>query len=67
MVASTTPVWDAIADLFLQEHGEAVVDADFQQDTILHEGAVRVLPSGWVELPSGRLLSPEAVHHIDTE
>ncbi|WP_345780881.1 hypothetical protein [Halalkaliarchaeum sp. AArc-CO] len=32
---------------------------------LLHEGDVRLLANGWVELPTGRLLSPEAVHHID--
>jgi len=42
------------------------VHADLQQETVLHEGALRLLANGWIELPSGRLLSPDAVHHVDT-
>ncbi|WP_416838297.1 hypothetical protein [Haloferax sp. DFSO52] len=45
----------------------AVVYGDAEMETVLHEGPVRVLPNGWVELPSGRLISPSAVHHIDTQ
>jgi len=26
-----------------------------------------VRANGWVELPSGRLLSPSAVHHLDRD
>lgn len=62
MVISTDSVWDE----YILEYQDAVVYADFEQDTVLHEGSLRVLPNGWVELPTGRLLSPEAVHHIDT-
>jgi hypothetical protein len=67
MVVSSRPAWDDLAELFAPEYQQAVVYADFEQETILHEGAILILPSGWVELPSGRLLSPEAIHHIDTE
>lgn len=67
MVVSTSPAWDDIADLFVQQYRTAVVYGDLEQETILHEGEIRILPNGWVELPTGRLLSPEAVHHIDTE
>ena len=35
-------------------------------ETVLHEGPATVRANGWVELPSGRLLSPATVHHIDT-
>ncbi|MFC7210104.1 hypothetical protein ACFQL3_06380 [Natronoarchaeum sp. GCM10025321] len=35
--------------------------------TVLHEGVVRLLGNGWVELPTGCLLSPDAVHHIDRQ
>ena len=34
-------------------------------ETVLHEGPTRVIGNGWGELPTGRLPSPEAVHHID--
>lgn len=67
MVISTEPVWSEVADSFVQEYETAVVYADRTQETVLHKGAVRLLANGWVELPTGRLLSPEAVHHIDTE
>ncbi|WP_226011539.1 hypothetical protein [Halomicrobium salinisoli] len=56
---------DALADYFVREYEDAVVYADYEQETVLHEGELRVLPNGWVELPTGRLLSPDAVHHVD--
>jgi len=65
MVISTSGVWDAVADTFDQEYENAVVYGDFEQERLLHEGEVRLLSNGWVALPTGRLLSPEAVHHID--
>lgn len=58
-------VWDALEPLLVDEYDHAVVYADVASETVLHEGAVSVRPNGWVELPTGRLLSPEAVHHID--
>jgi len=66
MVFSTDPAWSDIDEAFVQEYQSAVVYSDREQETTLHEGTVRLLPHGWVELPSGRLLSPNAVHHIDT-
>ncbi|WP_255150909.1 hypothetical protein [Halorarius halobius] len=66
MVVSTESVWDAVADEFAIEYENATVYGDFEQEQLLHEGAVRVLPNGWVALPTGRLLSPDAVHHIDS-
>lgn len=54
-----------IADVFVKECDDVVVYGDMERETILHEGGVRVLANGWVELPTGRLLSPSAVHHID--
>ena len=66
MVFSTEPAWSDIDEAFVQECPNAVVYSDREQETILHEGAVRLPPNGWVELPSGRFLSPNAVHHIDT-
>lgn len=65
MVISTEPAWDKIDELFVTEYSDAVVYGDFEQEMVLHEGAVRVLANGWVAIPTGRLLSPEAVHHID--
>lgn len=66
MVFSTEPAWGDIDEQFMQEFQNAVVYADSDQETILHEGQARLLANGWVALPSGRFLSPEAVHHIDT-
>lgn len=66
MVISTEPAWDNLADLLTKEYENAIAYADLEQETILHEGNLRVLPNGWVELPTGRLLSPDIVHHIDT-
>lgn len=58
-------LWEVLGDLFEREYENAVVYGDEEKETVLHEGAVRVLPNGWVEVPPDRLLSPEAVHHID--
>jgi len=69
MVISTSSVWDEIADDLMDgqvvEYEDATVYGDRAGETVLHEGAVRVLPNGWVAVPTGRLLSPDAVHHID--
>lgn len=66
MVISSEPVWGDAVDYFVQECPNAVVYGDMEQETVLHEGDVRILANGWVELSTGRLLSPDAVHHIDT-
>lgn len=66
MVLSDEPLWSDAAETFVREYSDAVVYGDMDRETVLHEGEVRILASGWVELPTGRLLSPEAVHHIDT-
>lgn len=66
MVISSEPLWDEAVDYFVQEYQDAVVYADMDQETILYERDLRILGNGWVELPTDRLLSPEAVHHIDT-
>ncbi|WP_092817754.1 hypothetical protein [Halopenitus malekzadehii] len=69
MVISTTSVWDEVADELAEnqiiEYENATVYGDFDQEQILHQGSIRILPNSWVALPTGRLLSPEAVHHID--
>lgn len=58
-------VADEVADGLVVEYEDATVYGDFEQERVLHRGNVRVLPNSWVALPTGRLLSPEAVHHID--
>lgn len=50
-----------------KDYDDVVVYADPDGTEILHEGSVRILATGWVELPTGRLLSPGAVHHIDRQ
>lgn len=69
MVISTEPPF-GLSELdevsaFVSTYEEALVYADMDGETLLHEGPARVLANGWVELPSGRTLSPDAVHHID--
>ncbi|WP_410766002.1 hypothetical protein [Haloferax sp. DFSO60] len=54
-------------ELFVHEIDHAVVYGDAEKETILHEGSVRILGNGWVEVSSGRLFSPNAIHHIDDE
>lgn len=66
MVFSTEPAVDP-ADLLEREYDDAIVYGDIDGETVLHEGRVRILANGWVELPTDRLLSPDAVHHIDTQ
>jgi len=65
MVISTKSVWGEFTDELVIEYDDATVYGDYEQERVLHQGEVRVLPSGWVALPTGRLLSPEAVHHVD--
>ena len=69
MVISTKGLWHKVADTIstemVVEIEEATVYGDFEQERVLHKGQVRILPNGWVVLPTDRVLSPEAVHHID--
>lgn len=66
MVVSTRSIWDEFVQEYLvRSYSDATVYADPEQERVLHEGEVRLLGNGWVELPSGRLLSPGAVHHLD--
>ncbi|WP_247729881.1 hypothetical protein [Halovivax limisalsi] len=69
MVISTDPPFGLPeldeANALVRTYEEALVYADLDGETVLHEGPARVLGTGWVELPSGRMLSPDAVHHID--
>lgn len=68
-VAASDAVLDALRDAFREffehEYEEVAVYADREGRTVLHEGPVRIRGDGWLELPTGRLLSPEAVHHVD--
>ena len=65
MPVGTVSLWDALVNVFEKEYDDVVVYGD--KETVLHEGPARILANGWVELPSGRLLSPDAVHHIDRQ
>ncbi|GGN05194.1 hypothetical protein [Halarchaeum nitratireducens] len=64
MVSPNSPL-GPIRDAFEREYDDAVVYADRESEDVLHEGPVRIGANGWVELPSGRLISPSAVHHVD--
>ena len=69
MVISTASIWDEVADELAEnqliEYEDVTVYGDFEQEQVLHQGSIRILPNSWVALPTGRLLSPESVHHID--
>ncbi|KTG29385.1 hypothetical protein [Haloferax profundi] len=52
---------------FEQTLDNAVVYGDAEKETILHQGPIRILLNGWVEVPNERFLSPSAVHHIDSQ
>ena len=70
MVVSTeSPLIEQLAEeygaVLTRTYDHATVYADVQSETVLHEGGVRVLANGWLELDTGRLLSPDAVHHVD--
>lgn len=65
MILPAKRVVDALRELFEDSRESVVVYADADGETVLHEGAATVRANGWVELPSGRLLSPQAVHHVD--
>jgi hypothetical protein len=65
MVISPESAWEEIAEGFTREYQDTVVYGDRRQEVVLHDGAIRLLMNGWVELPSGRLFSPDAIHHVD--
>lgn len=65
MVISTDPLWGEWDEAFFKTFDDAVVYGDYDQEQVLHEGTIRILVNGWVELPTGRMLSPTAIHHID--
>jgi hypothetical protein len=67
MLAPAKAVVDALRTVFEDRRDSVVVYADADGGTVLHEGAATVRANGWVELPSGRLLSPSAVHHLDRD
>lgn len=47
------------------KHKDATVYDDLEREQVLHQGSIRILPNSGIALPTGRLLSPEAVHHLD--
>ena len=59
------PLTEALERLFVTQYDDAICYDDTEADTVLYEGSVTVRANGWVELPDGRLLSPNAVHRID--
>ena len=65
MIAPVEPLVDVLTDLFEDDYADVVVYGDASGETVLHEGPARIRANGWVELPSGRLLSPAVVHHVD--
>lgn len=67
MFLSTESAWDQVKSELSRKYERAIVYADAEQERVLHEGELRLLVNGWVELPTGRLLSPDVIHHIDTE
>ncbi|WP_435361408.1 hypothetical protein [Haloarchaeobius sp. DFWS5] len=58
-------VRDSFREIFEHQYEDVVVYGDREGEVILHEGSVRMRGDGWLELPTDRLLSPEAVHNID--
>ncbi|WP_338727915.1 hypothetical protein [Haladaptatus sp. DJG-WS-42] len=67
MVISPESLADEFATIFEDNYDDVVIYGDEEKSTILHEGPARIRANGWVEVPSGRLLSPNAVHHIDVQ
>jgi hypothetical protein len=65
MVFPADPLGEALSDILEGDFEEVVVYGDPDGETVLHEGPARIRANGWVELSSGRLLSPAAVHHVD--
>jgi len=67
MLAPAETVVDALRTVFEDRRDSAVVYADPEGQTVRHEGPATLRANGWVELPSGRLLSPSALHHVDRD
>ncbi|QFU84061.1 hypothetical protein GCU68_00570 [Natronorubrum aibiense] len=44
---------------------DVVIYGDAASDDVLYEGPIVVHANGWIELEGNRLLSPQAIHHID--
>lgn len=65
MVVTTESVFDWAEDAQAIAYDNAIVYGDADQSDVLHEGPIRLLSNGWIVLPSDRLLSPRAVHHVD--
>ncbi|MFC6964463.1 hypothetical protein ACFQL7_24500 [Halocatena marina] len=50
---------DAFREIFEHQYDDVVVYGDRENDVVLHEGPVRMRGDGWLELPTGRLISPK--------
>ncbi|PCR90510.1 hypothetical protein [Natrinema ejinorense] len=48
-----------------QAYRDVVVYDEREADVPLYQGPIVVHANGWIELEGDRLLSPNAVHHID--
>ncbi|WP_336361195.1 hypothetical protein [Haladaptatus sp. ZSTT2] len=67
MVLSPESLADQFANIFEDEYDDVIIYGDEEKSMILHEGPAHIRANGWVEVPEGRLLSPNAVHHIDVQ
>lgn len=67
MLVPYETVKNALKNLFENRYDKAIVYEDTDKETVIHEGPIKIRADGWIELPTGRLLSPESVHHIDIE
>ena len=65
MVVSTHSVRGEVAETFVTEYDDADVYGGPDPGSVFHAWAARLLADGRVALPSGRSLSPSAVHHAD--
>ena len=67
ILASADTIVDTLWTISEDERDSVVVYADAAGGTVLHKGPATIRADEWIELPSGRLLSPAAVHHVDCE
>ncbi|AFZ71631.1 hypothetical protein [Natronobacterium gregoryi] len=52
-------------DPITRAYRNVVIYTDADSEDVLYEGPIIVHPNGWLELEGNRLLSPNAVHHVD--
>ena len=73
MVISSRPIWGGFVSrvwrrletAFDHSYERGVVYGDADETEVLYDGPLRLLANGWLEVGDGRLLSPDAVHHVD--